>query len=114
MTVTARTTLIHWSPPGTRLSGSSHAEALSSRGWVRDRPARPPWVRAKPPRPAPRAVRLFEGVGAAQADFLDVEGGLYLAQDGVVDAVCVAQFDDGVAFVGDGGQAQGGVLLGPV
>ncbi|MFG2481043.1 hypothetical protein [Streptomyces fagopyri] len=52
------------------------------------------------------------GVDAVRADFFDVERGLHLAQDGVVDAVCVPELDHGVAFVGDGGQAQDGVLLG--
>jgi hypothetical protein len=47
-----------------------------------------------------------------QAYFLAIEVGLYLAQDGVVDVVIVAESDHGGAFAGEEGQAQGGVVLG--
>ncbi|MFI1700686.1 hypothetical protein ACH419_32615 [Streptomyces bobili] len=45
-------------------------------------------------------------------DFLDVRGGLHLAQDGVVDAEFVTKFDHGAALVGDDGEPQCRVLLG--
>ncbi|MEV1070050.1 hypothetical protein [Streptomyces sp. NPDC050263] len=46
-----------------------------------------------------------------QPDLVDVEAGLDLPQDADVDAVVVAEADDGGAFVGEESEAQGGVLL---
>jgi hypothetical protein len=53
--------------------------------------------------------RLSRQLAPGQADFLDVEPRLDLAQDGAVNAALVAQPEHGCALVGDHNQAQGGV-----
>src|ERR1700740_3356214 len=74
---------------------------------VRMRPALPVCARGVSLSRAWSVGRLALG----QADLLDVEPGLYLAQHDVVDAVLVPQPDHGGALAGEHRQAQRGVLL---
>jgi hypothetical protein len=61
--------------------------------------------------PGRRYGRSFGQLPVGQAYFLDVEPGLDLAKDGVVDAAFVAEPDEGGALAGEQRETQFGVLL---
>src|SRR6202042_1901930 len=91
-------------------AGSSNAPRSCSRSITAPSLAGfPDQAEARPP-PSDRR-RLFRPFATGPAHVLDVEPGLPLAQDGVVDAPLVAQPDHRGPFAGDPGEAQRGVLL---